>query len=141
MTKEQIYTLVCCIITFILSLLSSIILDKIASSKKKKYEKYNYFYKEFYKLWGKIHKGRAFAFTDLKLSDKKLIIDFFIENYNYVSKELQELIYVLKTTSLNDPNFNNEENKEICNEYYNKIINYMITKENEYRSHYNNIKY
>ena len=94
MTKEQLFTLVCCIITFVLSLLSSIILDKMNSSKKKKYEKYNYFYKEFYKLWNKIHKGRAFDFTDLKLSNRKLIIDFFIENYNYISKELQEYIYI-----------------------------------------------
>ena len=139
--NDRQFTILCSLITFILSLFSSISFKKYNNSKAKKKQKYNEFYREFYIIWNKIHQGRAYDFTDLKKADRESVVDFLLEHYYYASKKLQILIYELKTARLDNFGNNNSENKRICNQCYREIIGYMTDKEQKYRKKYNNINY
>lgn len=139
--NDRQFTVLCSLITFILSLLSSLLIKIYDNSKAKKKQKYNEFYKEFYIIWNKIHQGRAYDFTDLKKADRERVVDFLLEYYYYASKKLQILIYELKTNRLDNFDNNNSKNKQICNQCYREIIGYMIDKEQKYRKKYNNINY
>ena len=139
--NDRQFTILCSLITFILSLLSSLLIKIYDNSKAKKKQKYNEFYKEFYIIWNKIHQGRAYDFTDLKKADRKRVVDFLLEYYYYASKKLQILIYELKTNRLDNFDNNNSKNKQICNQFYREIIGYMIDKDQKYRKKYNNINY
>lgn len=139
--NDRQFTILCSLITFLLSLLSSWLIKIYDNNKSKKRQKYNEFYREFYIIWNKIHQGRAYDFTDLKKVDREKVVDFFLEHYYYASKKLQNLIYELKTNRLDNFCNNNSENKQICNQCYREIINYVIDKEQKYRKKYNNINY
>lgn len=139
--NDRQFTILCSLITFILSLFSSLLIKAYDNSKAKKKQKYNEFYREFYIIWNKIHQGRAYDFTDLKKADRESIVDFLLEHYYYASKKLQILIYELKTARLDNFGNNNSENKRICNQCYREIIGYMTDKEQKYRKKYNNINY
>lgn len=139
--NDRTFTILCCFITFILSLLSSVIIRMYDNSKLKKERKYNEFYREFYILWNKIHQGRAFDFTDLTEPDRERLIDFFLENYCYAPSEIQDLVYELKTSRFNDFNNGDEICKKRCNECYRKILDYMVVKEQRYRAKYNKVNY
>ena len=139
--NDRQFTILCSLITFILSLFSSLLIKAYDNSKAKKKQKYNEFYREFYIIWNKIHQGRAYDFTALKKSNKKSVVDFLLEHYYYASKKLQILIYELKTARLDNFGNNNSENKRICNQCYREIIGYMTDKEQKYRKKYNNINY
>lgn len=139
--NDRQFTILCSLITFLLSLLSSWLIKIYDNNKSKKKQKYNEFYREFYIIWNKIHQGRAYDFTDLKKVDREKAVDFLLEHYYYASKKLQNLIYELKTNRLDNFCNNNSENKRICNQCYREIINYMIDKEQKYRKKYNNINY
>ena len=139
--NDRQFTILCSLITFILSLFSSLLIKAYDNSKAKKKQKYNEFYREFYIIWNKIHQGRAYDFTDLKKADRESVVDFLLEHYYYASKKLQILIYELKTARLDNNSNNNSENKRICNQCYREIIGYMTDKEQKYRKKYNNINY
>ena len=139
--NDRQFTILCSLITFILSLFSSLLIRMYDNSKAKKKQKYNEFYREFYIIWNKIHQGRAYDFTDLKKADRESVVDFLLEHYYYASKKLQILIYELKTARLDNFGNNNSENKRICNQCYREIIGYMTDKEQKYRKKYNNINY
>ncbi|HIS90660.1 MAG TPA: hypothetical protein IAC20_03245 [Candidatus Faecisoma merdavium] len=139
--NDRQFTILCSLITFILSLFSSLLIKAYDNSKAKKKQKYNEFYREFYIIWNKIHQGRAYDFTDLKKADRESVVDFLLEHYYYASKKLQILIYELKTARLDNFGNNNSENKRICNQCYREIIGYMTDKEQKYRKKYNNINY
>ena len=139
--NDRQFTILCSLITFILSLFSSLLIKSYDNSKAKKKQKYNEFYREFYIIWNKIHQGRAYDFTDLKKADRESVVDFLLEHYYYASKKLQILIYELKTARLDNFGNNNSENKRICNQCYREIIGYMTDKEQKYRKKYNNINY
>ena len=139
--NDRQFTILCSLITFILSLFSSLLIKAYDNSKAKKKQKYNEFYREFYIIWNKIHQGRAYDFTDLKKADRESVVDFLFEHYYYASKKLQILIYELKTARLDNFGNNNSENKRICNQCYREIIGYMTDKEQKYRKKYNNINY
>ena len=109
--NDRQFTILCSLITFILSLLSSLLIKIYDNSKAKKKQKYNEFYREFYIIWNKIHQGRAYDFTDLKKADRESVVDFLLEHYYYASKKLQILIYELKTARLDNFGNNNSENK------------------------------
>lgn len=140
MTDRQ-FTILCSLITFILSLLSSWLIKIYDNNKSKKERKYNEFYREFYVIWNKIHQGRAFEFSDLKKVDRERIVDFLLEHYYYAPKNLQNLIYELKTNRLDNFGNNNKDNKQRCNECYREIIDYMIEREQKHRKKYNNVNY
>ena len=131
--NDRQFTILCSLITFILSLFSSLLIKAYDNSKAKKKQKYNEFYREFYIIWNKIHQGRAYDFTDLKKADRESVVDFLLEHYYYASKKLQILIYELKTARLDNFGNNNSENKRICNQCYREIIGYMTDKEQKYR--------
>ena len=139
--NDRQFTILCSLITFILSLFSSLLIKAYDNSKAKKKQKYNEFYREFYIIWNKIHQGRAYDFTDLKKADRESVVDFLLEHYYYASKKLQILIYELKTARLDNFGNNNSENKRICNQCYREIIGYMTDKEQKYRKKHNNINY
>lgn len=139
--NDRQFTILCSLITFILSLFSSLLIKAYDNSKAKKKQKYNEFYREFYIIWNKIHQGRAYDFTDLKKADRESVVDFLLEHYYYASKKLQILIYELKTARLDNFGNNNSENKRICNQCYREIIGYTTDKEQKYRKKYNNINY
>ena len=139
--NDRQFTILCSLITFILSLFSSLLIKAYDNSKAKKKQKYNEFYREFYIIWNKIHQGRAYDFTDLKKADRESVVDFLLDHYYYASKKLQILIYELKTARLDNFGNNNSENKRICNQCYREIIGYMTDKEQKYRKKYNNINY
>lgn len=136
--NERTFTIICCVITFFLSLLSSWLIKKYEYNKVRKENKYKEFYKKFYILWDSIHKGKALEFSDLKSNDRNKIVDFFMNNYNYISEELEEMIYELKTR--NSTKIDKDDIK-ICNKCYNLITDFMITKELKYRKKYNKINY
>ncbi len=140
MTDRQ-FTILCSLITFILSLISSWIIKIYDNNKLRKEKKYNEFYRNFYIIWNKIHQGRALDFTVLKKEDREKIVNFLLEHYNYVPNNLQHLIYELKTNRLDNFNNDNKDNKQRCNECYSKIIGYMIKREQKYRKKYNNVNY
>lgn len=81
--NDRQFTILCSLITFILSLLSSLLIKIYDNSKAKKKQKYN----EFYIIWNKIHQGRAYDFTDLKKADRERVVDFLLEYYYYASKK------------------------------------------------------
>lgn len=60
------FTILCSLVTFFLSLISSWLIKIYDNSKKKKETKYNEFYRNFYIIWNKIHQGKALNFIDLK---------------------------------------------------------------------------
>lgn len=140
MTDRQ-FTILCSLITFILSILSSWIIKIYDNNKSNKERKYNEFYREFYIVWNKIHQGRAYDFSDLETAEREKIVDFLLEHYYYAPKILQNLIYELKTNRLDNFDNNNKDNKQRCNECYRKIIDYMIEREKKYRKKYNNLNY
>lgn len=86
--NDRQFTILCSLITFILSLFSSLLIKAYDNSKAKKKQKYNEFYREFYIIWNKIHQGRAYDFTDLKKADRESVVDFLLEHYYYASKKL-----------------------------------------------------
>lgn len=138
---DKIFSLLCALVSFLLSLISSVIIRKLDYNKRLKEEKYKFFYKQFYVLWNNIHQGRAYDFSDLKKYDRENIVDFLLENYNYAPEGIQDLIYSLKTNRLDDFDNNDKQNIERCNDCYNKIIEYMINKETKHRKKYSKVNY
>ena len=134
------FTIFCSIISFALSLLASQIMSIVQNNRKLKEEKYNNFYKKFYILWNKIHKGQAFDFYDLKHSEREKIVNFLIDNYNYLPKEIEMYTYELKTNRLDNFNNNDIESINTCNKCYKKIIEFMIDKEQKSRKKFTNTK-
>ena len=93
--NDRQFTILCSLITFLLSLLSSWLIKIYDNNKSKKKQKYNEFYREFYIIWNKIHQGRAYDFTDLKKVDREKVVDFLLEHYYCASKKLQNLIKLI----------------------------------------------
>ena len=134
--SDRCFTVVCCVISFLLSLLASAIAYKAKDITTVKREKYFNFYFPFYTLWDSIHQARAFDFFDLNNEEQEKIADFLIKHSPYADAKLAEQIYILKCSRLD--NFSNLdiESIEAANDAYNKITNIMIDRENSLRKKY-----
>lgn len=134
--SDRCFTIVCCVISFLLSLLASAIAYKAKDITTIKREKYFNFYYPFYTLWDSIHQARAFNFSNLNREDQEKIITFLIEHSPYADTKLNEQIYILKCSRLE--NFHNMDIQSIeaANQAYNQIIDIMIDRENSLRKKY-----
>ncbi len=134
--SDRYFTVVCCVISFLLSLLASAIAYKAKDMTTIKREKYFNFYYPFYTLWDSIHQARAFNFSDLDKEDQDKIMGFLIEHSPYADAKLDEQIYILKSSR--HENFYNMDNGSIqeANKAYNQIIDIMIDRENSLRKKY-----
>lgn len=118
------------VISGIVSLLISLVSFKYQTKKEKKEERWKSLSNKFYILRDSIHKGRAMNFSDLSKEEQEEILKLLIETDRYQSEELNELVYVLKTNSLDNFYKNNKEQIDLCNKTYNKISE-IILKEYE----------
>ena len=134
--SDRYFTVECCVISFLLSLLASAIAYKAKDMTTIKREKYFNFYYPFYTLWDSIHQARAFNFSDLDKEDQDKIMGFLIEHSPYADAKLDEQIYILKSSR--HENFYNMDNGSIqeANKAYNQIIDIMIDRENSLRKKY-----
>lgn len=134
--SDRCFTIVCCVISFLLSLLASAIAYKAKDITTIKREKYFNFYYPFYTLWDSIHQARAFNFSDLDKEDQDRIMGFLIEHSPYADAKLDEQIYILKSSR--HENFYNMDIQSIeaANQAYNQIIDIMIDSENSLRKKY-----
>lgn len=134
--NERVFTVICCIISFILSLLGSLIMLKIKESKSLHREKYFNFYYPFYTLWDSIHQGRAFNFSDLTKEEQERIVNFLIEHSLYANNELSDKIYILKCSRHKDFNASDKSFIKEADNAYNNIVDIMIRKESKLRHKY-----
>ena len=134
--SDRCFTVVCCVISFLLSLLASAIAYKAKDITTIKREKYFNFYFPFYTLWDSIHQARAFNFSDLNKEDQDRIMGFLIERSPYADTILNEQIYILKCNR--HENFYNMDDEAIkeADKAYNKITDIMIDRENSLRKRY-----
>lgn len=120
------------IITTAFSIVSACIVARITTrmelSKNAKREKLDNYYARFHNIWDKIHRGCAYDFSDLSEENREKIIEFFIETDRYQDKEIRDLVYELKTSSLNNFDGQSEENIKACNTSYNKLTDIIINQ-------------
>ena len=114
------------IISAVTSGIVSLVLFKFQAKREKKKEKWRSLYNKFYILRDSIHKGRALNFSDLSKVEQEEILKLLIETDQYQSEELNELVYILKTNSLDDFYKNKKENIDTCNKTYNQISEIII---------------
>ncbi len=134
--EERIFTIVCSITSFIVSTIVTIVTYKINTSLTQKREKYTSFYYPFYVLFDSIHQGKALNFSHLEKEEQEKIVRFLIEHGPYADNELQNEIYILKTSRLDDFNNNDTSNIYAADNAYNKILEIMTTKEAKLRYKY-----
>lgn len=129
MDRDYIINLV---ITTVFSIISACIVAKITTrmelSKNAKREKFDNYYARFHSIWDNIHRGCAYDFSDLSEENREKIIEFFIETDRYQDKEIRDLVYELKTSSLNNFDGKSEENIKVCNTSYNKLTDIIINQ-------------
>lgn len=134
--KEKIFTIICTVLAFRLSLLGSYIMYKYQEKKSRKKELYFNFYDRFIVLRNKIHQGRALDFYDLNCDEQEKIIYFLIEKRLFTNKYLEDKIYELMCSRLE--NFYNNDPKSIncANQSYNDITDYIFKKGDKLKQKY-----
>lgn len=133
---EKCFTIICSVISFLLSLLASAISYKIKHTATVKREKYFNFYYPFCILRDGIHQAQAFDFSDLPHDDREKIMSFLIEHGPYADAELSEQIYTLKCSRLDNFNDMDVHSVEAANRAYNIISDIMADKEKSLRKKY-----
>lgn len=134
--SDRVFTIICSIISFLLSFIGTIIISKMKQTKDIKRDRYFNFYYPFYVLWDNIHQGRAFNFYDLERNQQEEIVMFLIEHSPYANENLSNEIYVLKCSRHENFYNNNDGDIKSANEAYNKILDIMITTEAKERGKY-----
>lgn len=118
------------IITTAFSIVSACIVARITTRmelrKNAKREKFDNYYARFHSIWDNIHRGCAYDFSDLSEENREKIIEFFIETDRYQDEKIRDLVYELKTSSLNNFDNQSEENIKVCNTSYNKLTDIII---------------
>lgn len=103
--------------------------------KRRKYD----VYREYYVLWDNIFRGRAFNFSNLSKKNQNKIINFLISKETYFDREINDLIYRLKTNYLDNFDHNSKNNIEECDKCFKKLNEILVDRGFKHRK--NTINY